>query len=381
VNKNPIALAFLLIFSLVLLASARPAEAQTHASTPAPPSSITRPDSIQDSGLYDYWTNMSGQGRAGGVLLGKLAVEGGHLPWQPLLISVSCKGDVVNRTQTDLQGRFVIQFTNTHGMPGSPQDAQRQMETQYEGCTVQAVLAGFRSTSVTITQKNLRDEPNLETIQLSPEGRGGGTELSATSDSAPSNAMKAFDKARAEWLAQNPDGAQKDLEKAVKIYPQFAEAWLQLGKMEEASDAKGARDDFGKALAADPKYVLPYEQLAALDVRDQKWQETLDNTSHALQLDPAGTPQVWYYDALAKFQLGKTDDAKVSAEKALAIDPRHSVMNTEQMLAVILARLGDFSGAVEHLKNCLTYLPAGPSADLVKQQIAQIEPKVHAAAK
>jgi len=34
-------------------------------STPAPPSTITRPESIQDSGLYDYWTEMSSQGRAG----------------------------------------------------------------------------------------------------------------------------------------------------------------------------------------------------------------------------------------------------------------------------------------------------------------------------
>jgi len=369
---------FLFLF-LLSVAGLSKLSAQARTSTPAPPSNITRPDSIQDSGLYNYWANMSSQGRAGGVLLGSLAVEGGHLPWQPLLVSVDCKGSVVNSTQTDLQGRFVITFTTKKGIPGTPQDAQRQMETQYEGCTVQAALAGFRSSAVTITQHNLRDDPKLATIMLSPEGRGGGTELSSTSDSAPSNAMKAFEKARSEWLEQNPDGAQHDLEKAVKLYPAFAEAWLQIGKMEETSDPKGAREAFAKSAAADPKYVLPYEQLAVLDAQDQKWKETVDNTSHALQLDPAGTPQLWYYDALAKFQLGKTDDSQVSATKALAIDPRHTVPNTEQLLAVILARQGDFAGAVEHLKNCLTYLPPGASTDLVKQQIAQIEPKIPAA--
>ena len=130
---------------------------------------------------------------------------------------------------------------------------------------------------------------------------------------------------------------------------------------------------------ADPKFILPYEQLAALAVQGEKWQEAVDNTNHALELDPAGTPQLWYYDALAKFQLGKTDEANVSASKELAMDPRHTVPNAEQLLAVILARKADYAGALQHLKNCLTYLPAGPQADLVKQQIVQLETKVSAA--
>jgi Tfp pilus assembly protein PilF len=368
------------VFLLMLIVGSWHMAAQTRSPSPAPqPSSATRPDSIQDSGFYDYWAQMSGQGRAGGVLLGKLAVEGGHLPWQPLLVSVLCKGTVVNKTQTDLQGRYVIRFTNTNGMAGVPEDAQRQMERQYEGCTVQAMLAGFHSSSVTITRHNLLDEPNLANIMLSPEGRGGGTEMSGTSSTAPGNAMKEFDKARGEWLEQKSDSAEKDLEKAVKLYPAFAEAWLQLGKLQEASDPKRAHESFMKALAADPDYVLPYEQLAALAAQEQKWQETLDNTNHALQLDPAGTPQVWYYDALAKYQLGKTDDAQASAVKALAIDPRHSQLGAEQLLAVILARKADYAGALEHLRNSLTYLPSGPSADLVKQQIAQLEEKIPAA--
>ena len=350
--------------------------AQTHASTPAPPSTLTRPDSIQDSGFYNYWANMSAQGRAGGVLLGKLALEGEPLPWQPMLVSVDCKGSVVNSTQTDLQGRFVITFTEAHGTTGTPSDALRQMETKYEGCMVRGSVAGFGSNSVTITAHNLRDEPNLGTITLSPKARGGGTELSTTTQAAPSNAMKAFEKAREEWIAQNPDGAEKNLKKAVQLYPAFAQAWLQLGKIQEASEPQAARESFSKAMFADPKFILPFEQLAALAVQGEKWQEAVDNTNHALDLDPAGTPQLWYYDALAKFQLGKTDEANISASKSLTIDPRHSVPNTEQLLAVILARKADYGGAVQHLKNCLTYIPAGPQADLVKQQIAQLETKL-----
>ena len=60
------------------------------------------------------------------------------------------------------------------------------------------------------------------------------------------------------------------LKKAVQLYPGFAEAWLQLGKIQETSDPQGAHDSFSKALVADPNFVLPYEQLAALAAQGGK---------------------------------------------------------------------------------------------------------------
>ncbi len=380
--KSPSVPAFFSFLIFVTTAAmVQPGAAQTHSTTAAPPTQVTRPDSIQDSGLYNYWANMSGQGKAGGVLLGKLAMEGEPLPWEPLLVAVDCKGSVVNQTQTDLQGRFVIRFVDSSGAERIPADAQRQMETKYEGCVVRAMLAGFRSGEKTITIKNLRDEPDLGTITLSPEDRGSGMEVSTTTSAAPAKAMKAFEKARQEWLEHNDGDAERDLKKAVQLDSSFAEAWLQLGKLQESSDPQAAKDSFEKALAADPKFILPYEQLGVQAVQEQKWDEVLNQTGRALALDPAGTPQLWYYDALAKFQLGKTDEALVSAEKALAIDPRHSVPNVEQLLAVILARKADYAGALQHLKNCLSYMPSGPNADLLKQQIAQLEQKSSRTAK
>jgi tetratricopeptide (TPR) repeat protein len=362
-------------FLLVGILQLQRTAAQTRQTTAQPPSTVNRPDSIQDSGFYNYWANMSGQGKAGGVLLGKLALEGEPLPWVPLLVVVDCKGTVVNRTQTDMQGQFVIQFVDQHGVEAIPADAQRQMQMKYEGCVVKGALAGFHSTEKTITINNLRDEPNIGTIVLSPEERGGGSEVSATTKSAPRDAMKAYEKARGDWLNQDGEGAFKNLQKAVQIYPQFAEAWLQLGKLRLSSDPQGAREAFAKAAAADPNYILPYEQLAGMAVQDGKWQDAVENVQHALKLDPAGTPQLWYYDALSKFQLGRTDEAQSSAEKGLNIDPRHTVPNAEQLLAVILARKADYAGALVHLKSCLKYTPSGPGADLLRQQIAQLERK------
>ena len=345
-------------------------------STPAPPSNITRPDSIQDSGFYGYWTNMSGQSRAGGALFGKVKVEGESLLWDPILVSVLCSGATVSTTHTDPSGKFLLPILPIPGSLSLQGDQQRQMETHYEGCTVQASFTGFHSNAITITQNNLRDEPDLGTVTLSREGgRAAATAISSTIESAPATAVKAFDKARADLLEQKPDHAQKNLEKAVQEYPGFAAAWYQLGRLQEASKSPDAQTSFAKAAAADPQFVLPYEQLATLGAQANKWQDVLDSTKHALQLDPAGTAQTWYLNAMANYQLGKIDAAQSSAEKSLALDPNHSIPNTEQMLAVILARKGDYNGALAHLRNCLKYSPNGPSADLLKQQIAQLEQK------
>jgi tetratricopeptide (TPR) repeat protein len=321
---------------------------------------------------------MSAQGRAGGALLGKLAMEGEPLPWEPLLVTVTCAGKVVYTTQSDAKGNFGIVSVTLPGALGKQGDSQREMETHFEGCIVQGAIPGFHSTAVTLTQANLRDQPDIGTLILSRVGRDSATTLSRTTETAPAKAIKLLEKARDEMLQHDTDGAERDLKKAVQTDPTFAEAWLQLGKLQEASDPQAARDSFSKALAADDKFVLPYEQLAVLAAQSGNWQEVLVNTNHMLQLYPEGTPQSWYLNAMANYQLGKLNVAQASALKSLALDPRHSVLNTEQLLAVILAGKGDFAGALAHLRSSLTYVPPGPNADLLKQQIAQLERRLAA---
>ncbi len=338
------------------------------------PDTHTRPDSIQDSNPYTYWSQMNAQSRVGGALYGKIAVEGEPLPWEPILIAVTCSGKVVHETQTDAKGNFGIVPKNIPGVISLQGDAQRQMVTHYEGCVVDGSVSGFRSKGITITERNLRDEPDLGVLTLYRSSGDAPTTLSRTSGSVPDKAMKAFEKARADMIEGNPDGARHNLEKTVQFYPGFAEAWLQLGKL--APDPQKAREYFGKALAADPKFVLPYEQLASLAAQSENWKDVLDNTNHVIELYPDGTPQAWYLNALASYKLGNFKVAETSASKSVAIDPQHTMMNTEQLLAVLLARKGDLAGAVSHLRSSLTYVPAGPNADLLKQQIARLEERL-----
>jgi tetratricopeptide (TPR) repeat protein len=116
--------------------------------------------------------------------------------------------------------------------------------------------------------------------------------------------------------------------------------------------------------------------LTEIAAQQGKWQDVVDNTTKQLELKPSGSPEIWYYNALGNYKTGKKDVAEASANKAVTMDPLHTQPNSEQVLAVILADKHDFAGALQHLQNCLKYLPAGPNQDLVKQQIAQLQQMV-----
>lgn len=355
-----------------------PAHTQTTSTAPHhnPNPVVTRPDSIEDTGIYGYWNGMTEQGRAGGALLGKVVVQGELLPWDPIVVTVACDGKAAYTAETDSKGSFTILPSRISGELSQLGDRERQMKVHFEGCTLGGALAGFNSSTVTITERNLRDTPEVGTITLTREFAARGTAMSVTSKSAPPGAAQHWSKAGEEMLAGKPDRARKELEQAVHAYPEFADAWYRLGTLQLLSDPHEAQVCLRKAAAADPTFVPPYEQLAGLAVQKSDWSQALASTAHYLQLDPNGTMHIWYYSALSNLQMGNGDAAENSANKLLAMDPLHNIRNGEQLLAVILARKADYADALAHLRHCLSYVPEGPDAELLRAQIVQLEKHV-----
>jgi tetratricopeptide (TPR) repeat protein len=338
-------------------------------------SNITRPDSLQDEGYGGFMANASGSVIAGGGLMGKVTVQGSPLLWDPLSVVLSCtSGKAALTTSTDAAGTYIIDHVNVGKAFNTEADAlSTQMIQHYEGCSVAAPLAGYHSSAVTITQKNLRDNPYLGNIVLTVDEHAPGTAFSEVGYSTSPDAAKLFDKAHDEWLHRNFDSAQKDLEQAVQVSPQFAEAWYMLGRLQMRSDLSAATASLKKAQAADPKFLAPCVVLAALAVRQKNWPEASLWSSRALDLDPAGTPQIWYYAAQADYHIGKNEAARIGAQNAMDMDPEHDVPNAEDLLALTLAAKGDYAAAAAHLRHTLSYITTGPSVDLIKRQLAFME--------
>jgi len=305
---------------------------------------------------------------------GKVVIEGGQLPWDTIPIVVSCNGARSYNTQTDPKGSFRIAAAAVNSEVAVVRSGSGNLApAQLVGCQVRAELEGFQSSKVAIGNNSVLDNPDIGSISLRVDERAAGSAISSTTASAPKEALKDFDKAHAEAIGNHPDSARQDLEKAVRVDPQFAEAWYQLGKIEEVEKPQEASVAFSRAEAADPNFISPYQHVAALAAQRKEWQLVVDATDRALKLDPGGTPQLWYFSAVGNYNLGRTEVAETNAKTSMAMDPSHLAPNTEQLLAVMLAARRDYSGALDHLRNCLTYTPPGPNADMIKQQVAQLE--------
>ncbi len=344
-------------------------------------STTMRPDSINDIGYGGFMANSSGGVVAGQGIWGKVVVDGNPLVWEPIPIVVSCaSGKTALTTGAGPDGRFAITRVNLPTAYTLDGDVRTQMEQHFEGCAVRAALAGYRSTSDTITERVLRDKPFLQDIELTPQEDAPGTEISTVTGSLP-EARSHFEKAHDEWMHRDLKTAWSELEQVVRIDPKFAEAWYLLGRLEAPTDRKAATDALKQAQAADPRFVSPCAWLAMIAIDSRDWQEASEWASRALALDPEGTPRIWYENAVADYRLGKNEAARTAAEHALAMDPEHRVQNTEEILALTLVSKGDYAAALEHLRSSLTYVPAGPDADLIKRQIAFVQQRVTTANK
>lgn len=340
-------------------------------------STITRPDSIQDAGYGEFMMNSTGGVAAGDGLFGKVVVDGNPLLWEPITVALSCvAGKTDLTTLAGVDGHFAITKVNLSAAYTQDGDIRNQMEQHYEGCTVRAELAGYRSTTDTITERVLRDKPFLTDLTLTPEENAPGTDISTVAGPSNAAAQKYVQKAHDEWMHNKSQDAESDLEQAVQTDPKFAEAWYLLGRLQVASDLKTAMASLQQAQTLDPRFVEPCVWLAMIAIQKRDWQEASIWAARALALDPAGTARIWYENAVADYRMGKNEAARAAAEHALAMDPEHNVQNAEDVLALTLIDKGDYNGALTHLRNSLTYIPTGPEAELIRRQIAFVEQRV-----
>ncbi|HEX5235451.1 MAG TPA: hypothetical protein VFW25_08985 [Silvibacterium sp.] len=359
------------------------AHAQSASAAAAASKAAEGPEAASGVGKDANYANVAEHQRGGMTFTGRVQVQDAAFPWDPIPVVVTCNGTVRYRTEADAKGGFTIRGQQTPSELVPTQGNLKQASaSQLIGCDIAASAPGFASNTLHIANQDIMDNPDLGTIMLRPESGAAGAAVGGGTMTTSKDAMKKFDKARAEWLSNNASSSEHDLQKAVQIDPKFVDAWYQLGKLQQLkTDNTDALISYQKAVAADPNFIPPYERIAELSALQKKWQDVENATTQALKLDPRGTPQLWYFDSLGNLNLGKTDVAEASAEKSLAMDPQHLAPNTEQLLAVILAGKGEYAEALKHLQNSLTYMKPGPNADLVKQQIAQLEKVVPAGGK
>lgn len=332
-------------------------------------------------------------------LSGKVVLDDGTPPPDFVTIERVCNGVVRPEGQTDGKGRFSFELgrnnavfmdasTSSPDFPGMGGSSSRtsgmpnnmgMRERDLMGCELRASLPGFRSDVINLTGRKFMDNPDVGTIVLHRLGNVEGLTISATSLAAPKEAKKAFDKGREAAKKNKLADAQKNLEKAVELYPKYAVAWYELGMVrDQQKDAEGARKAYAEALAADSKFISPYEGIAQMAVRDNNWQEVADVTDRMIRMNPVDFPRAYFYNAVAKLNLKKLDEAEKSATRLLEMDPQHRIAKGEHVMGVILAQKSDYEGAAKHIRNFIQFAAPGTDLELAKKQLDQLEKAVTA---
>ena len=271
-------------------------------------------------------------------------------------------------------GQFGGIGTNTSSNGGG---GSSNPDSAYWDCELRARLPGYRSDSISLTGRRMLDSPDVGVIVLYPLSKIPGLTASATSSQAPKDARKAYEKGLDAVKKDKPDQAEQEFRKAVQIYPRHAAAWLELGKVLERRDHyPEAREAYASALAADSKYVYPYQQLYQIALREQNWKELVDRTDQLLHLDPYEFPNAYYFNALGHHQLKEYDAAEKSARQAVQADRKQSNPKTNYLLGAILIQKQNWTEAAASFRAFLKAAPNAPEKAQVEKTLSQIDQQI-----
>jgi tetratricopeptide (TPR) repeat protein len=319
---------------------------------------------------------------------GTVMLEGVGAPGEPVAVERVC-GDATRLLgYTDSKGKFQFPLSNPGfqdasendprtGRPSAPQattSAQRRRALDQTACELRAVLSGFQSSRVLMRGEGNSWEFNAGTIVLKRmEGVQGAT-VSLTSLNAPRNAMNAYEKALRAVSEQKLQEAETELVKAVGIYPQFAAAWTVLGDIHsQKNQLAQAREEYSRALAADPQFVSPCMKLALLAVQEGKWEEVRQFTEQAERMNVSAYPSAYFYNAAANFNLHRFEAAEESARKFKSLDTEHRHPDVLLLLSMLLERRLDYPGAAQQLREYLAAVPAAPGAQQLREKAQRLE--------
>lgn len=248
-------------------------------------------------------------------------------------------------------------------------------------CELRASLSGYRSDSIPLANRLINGEPEVGTIVLHRVGKVEGTRISVTTLRAPKNAKKAFERGTHLLKEQRPAEAAEAFAKALALYPQYADAMVNLG---EIYVGQGRGDDaerlFQQAIAADAQFIPPYLDLALLTARQSDWKQLVDLTGRALALNAYEYPAAYFLNAVGNYNLHNFDVAEKNARMARRLDWQYRIPKIDLVLANILLERHAYAGVAEQLHSFLNHAPSAAEADEARELLARTESRLAAAA-
>ena len=243
-----------------------------------------------------------------------------------------------------------------------------------QSCEFRAVLPGFQSTTVMLKLQGNSWNYDVGTIFLKRMDNVQGATISMTTMNAPKDARSAYEKAEKAFARDKFADAEKELNKAVQIYPNFAAAWSLLGDVHQQQNRlEEAIKDYNHSLAADPQFVNPSFGLGLVAMQEKRWQDAAQFTSHVSKLNALAFPAAYFYNAVSNYNMGKFNFAEESARKYKTLDTNHHHPEVCLLLGEIFTRKQDYAAAAQEMRDFLAISPNAPNAEEVRTKARNLE--------
>lgn len=334
-------------------------------------------------------------------LSGKVILADGGPVTDPVEVILVCNGTIRQRVYSRADGQFVFTLgenrspdTDSAEMAGNPIGGEFRSFNQigrgfgddgrwgsgrttqpgrlYLGdCELFALHPGFTSEVVYPGNRDVLGKPDIGNIRLFRRAQVRGTTISLKSLTAPDKARNAYEKARSQLKKKKPaySMAIKELQKAVQLYPEFAEAWHYLGKSYLAlKEVDKAREAYEQSARADADYLLPRLALAELDMKCGQFSQAAIWSGQVLERN-AHLIRASYLYGHANFSLGNLDLAEASLRKVQTSPEAKAYPGTHYLLGMVLARKGDIPAAASELSYFLELNPNFDGAEELRDQL------------
>ena len=334
---------------------------------------------------------------------GRVMMEDGTPPPEPVSIERVCLNTSRIEGYTDSHGYFGVQLGDEKGVfQDASEDTGRSIRSitglgssgstrstagggvgmgdqRFQNCDIRAKLVGYRSQSVSLAGHRALDSPDIGVILLHREGGDEGTTVSVVSLQAPKTAKRAFDKGMVFEKKHNLEAADKQFQRAVQIYPKFAAAWAEIGRIQaERNEILDARKSLDEAIKCDPRFLNPFLQIAMLDMEARKWQSLAEITDRAIRLDPFEFPQFYLFNAVAYYNVKNIDAADRSIQAAARLDTLQQMPEVSHLQGLIFIQRHNYAAAAERLRNYLKLAPDAEDAQGVRTQLAKLDQAIAA---
>lgn len=327
--------------------------------------------------VLSFLTVVSAYAQGAHTLQGKVIAPNGSAPAQSVRVTLTYSGRHVYETFTDLGGHF--SFTGLS--LGTYELTAEGDGATFETTSVRADVTAFGAAPQLFTQN----------IQLRPKQTNAttrGAVVSAFNQDVPKAARNKLERAKKISEEGKPDLALSLLREAIKIFPEYFEAHLELGnELLQSGHPEEAITELDEARRINPNDDRVYQSFGLVLMQQKKYPIAVAVFAEASRLNPTN-PMNLLMRAIALIHQASTIDPAQSetaaadrefilkrAEAALAQAYELSgkkLMADHLSLAMLYEMKGERERAADELEQYLRKAPTAKNANAIREAIKRL---------